>query len=95
MLYLLWLSVIILTEAENRMGDSGSGGIVEWGDIDEIFPSILMILMKLSVIRWIRSRDLMYSMVTVINKSKSLVFLAGKIKTKRKALTLWGDRYVN
>lgn len=51
MLYLLWLSVIILTEAENRMGDSGSGGIVEWGDIDEIFPSILMILMKLSVIR--------------------------------------------
>ena len=51
MLYLLWLSVITLTEAENRMGDSGSGGIVEWGDIDEISPLILMILMKLSVIR--------------------------------------------
>ena len=69
MLYLLWLSVITLTEAENRMGDSGSGGIVEWGDIDEISPLILMILMKLSVIRWIRSRDLMYSMVTVINNT--------------------------
>ena len=27
--------MITLTEAENRTVDSGTGGIVEWGDTDE------------------------------------------------------------
>ena len=69
--------------------------------MDMVYGDMLVRGYKLSIIRWVKSEDLMDSLVTIINNMVLYTWNLLKVDLKCshhihiKELTMWGDGYVN